>query len=182
LATLYKRGDVYYLNWREHGQQWRRSLGKITPAEAEKTRREKAAQLTLGIQPVGSSPTLADWIDEYCSWQLAERKSKKRKYDLKRIKTALGHHHIATLSPLLVEQYKIDRLAEAQPETVGKELRILKAAMNRAVALGVIEKNPIAGISAPRGIRAKAVQFYSKKQLAKLYRADRSSLARCFLE
>lgn len=177
MATLYQRGDRYYLQWSEAGQQWRRSLGKIESRAAEKIRAEKEAQLTLGIQPVGRSPTLASWIDDYCDWQLAEHGTKKRKYELKHAREKLGHHHIATLPPLAVENYKMERLRVAKPETVGKEIRILKAALNRAVALHVIDKNPIATIKAPRGVTSRAVLFYTKKQLLELYKNSGSGLA-----
>jgi integrase len=175
LATLYQRGDCFYLNWRENDKQWRRSLGKIDARVAEKIRREKEAQLTLGIQPVAHSPTLAEWLDEYCDWQEAEKGTKKRRYELIHIRKALGHHHISSLPARLVEEHKMDRLKVAKPETVGKELRILKAAMNRAVALEVIERNPIAGIKPPRGAISRAVSYYTKQQLANLYKADKDT-------
>ena len=174
MATLYQRGTVYYLNWRENGKQWRRSLGAIEAREAEKIRREKEAQLTLGIQPVGYSPTLADWIDEYCEWQVVERGTKKRHYELKHVRAKLGHYHIASLPARLVEEYKIERLRIAKPETVGKEIRILKACLNRAVALGVTTKSTIAGVKAPRGVNSKAVAYYTKAKLKKLYKADKA--------
>lgn len=172
MATLYKRGDVYYLNWRENGQQWRRSLGKIEAGAAEKIRREKQAQLTLGIQPVGHSPTLAEWIDDYCDWQRIEKKTEKRKYELKHARAALGNYPIASIPPKLIEQHKKDRLLVAKPETVGKEIRILKAALNRAVELGVIKESPARKIKAPAGVQSKAVEYYPQKSLAKLYKAD----------
>lgn len=174
MATLYKRGDTYYLNWYDNNRQWRRSLGKIDLRAAEKIRREKEAQLTLGVQPVAASPTLAEWIDDYCAWQEAEKGSKKRRSELNYAKATLGHWPIASLPAMHVEDFKIARLRTAKPETVGKEIRILKAALNRAVALGVIEKSPIAGVTAPRGVTSKAVEFYTKKQLDDLYKADRS--------
>lgn len=172
MATLYQRGDNWYLNFRENGKQWRRSLGKIERRAAEKIKREKEAELTLGIRPVSYSPTLAEWIEDYVEWQAVEKGSKKRASELAHVKAKLGHHHIASLPARLVENFKIDRLRVAKPETVGKEIRILKAAMNRAVALGVIEKNPIAKISPPRGITSEAVEFYGEKELAALYKAD----------
>lgn len=173
MATLYTRGDIYYLNWRENGKQFRRSLGKIEGRAAEKIRREKAAELTLGIAPAATSPTLAEWIEDYVEWQTVEKGSRKRASELAHVKAKLGHHHIASLPARLVETFKIDRLRVAKPETVGKEIRILKAAMNRAVALGVIDVNPIARISPPRGILSQAVEFYSEQQLGALYKADK---------
>jgi integrase len=172
VATLYKRGDRYYLNWRAGSKQFRRSLGKIDERAAEKLRREKEAELTLGIAPRQESPTLADYLDDYCSALEAEGKSKKRRSELRHACRALGHHHIATLPPRLVEEFKVARLRVAKPETVGKEIRLLKAAMNRAVALEIIERNPIAKLKPPRGVTSKAVEFFTKEQLAKLYSAD----------
>jgi integrase len=174
VATLYQRGDCWYLNWREAGRQVRISLGKIDARAAEKVRREKEAQLTLGIEAPPDVPSLAEWIDDYCEWQEEEHGTKKRKYELKHARAALGHLSIATLPPQMVEAHKMDRLRVAKPETVGKEIRILKAAMNRAVELKVIKENPIAKFKPPRGVTSKAVQFFTKKQLAALYKADRS--------
>lgn len=174
MATLYKRGECWYLNWRANGRQRRQSLGKIERHAAETLRREKEAQLTLGIQPAAPSPTLAEWIDDYCAALEAEGKSKKRRSELAHARRALGHLHIASLPARTVEDFKIARLRAAKPETVGKEIRLLKAAMNRAVALELIERSPIAKIKPPRGVTSRAVAFYSKKQLAALYAADRA--------
>jgi integrase len=116
---------------------------------------------------------LAEWLNDYCDALEAEGKSKKRRNELAHVRRALGHLHIASLPPRLVEEYKINRLRDAKPETVGKEIRLLKAAMNRAVALELIDRSPIAKIKPPRGVTSKAVAFYTKKQLAALYKADR---------
>lgn len=173
MATLYQRGDCWYLNWRENGKQWRRSLGKLDAKAAERIRREKEAQLTLGIEPVAECPTLSEWIEDYCEWQEAEKDlSKKRKSELRHVKAALGHYRLSSLPARLVEEHKVARLRVAKPETVGKEIRILKAVMNRAVALEVIERNPIAGIKAPRGAISRAVSYYTKDQLHSLYVID----------
>lgn len=174
MATLYLRGDCYYLNWRENGKQWRRSLGKIDAGAAEKQRRATEARLTLGLAPAPYSPTLAEWIDDYCEFQAAEHGTTKRKSELAHVRRALGHLPIASIPPRLVEEHKLTRLRSAKPETVGKEIRILKAALNRAVALEVIAKNPIATIKAPRGTMSKAVKFYTVRELAKLYGADKA--------
>jgi integrase len=174
VATLYLRGDCWYLNWRADGRQRRQSLGKIERQAAEAIRREKEAQLTLGIQPAPRSPTLAEWIDDYCTVLEAEGKSKKRRNELAHARRALGHLHIASLPALLVEDFKVARLRAAKPETVGKEIRMLKAALNKAVELDVIKANPIAKFKPPRGVMSQAVPYYTKKQLAAIYKADRA--------
>jgi integrase len=172
VATLYKRGDKYYLNWRTGGKQYRRSLGQVDERTAERFRREKEAELTLGITPRSATPTLAEYLDDYCTALEAEGKSKKRRSELQHARRSLGHAHIGSLPPRLVEDFKVTRLRSAKPETVGKEIRLLKAAMNRAVALELIDRNPIARIKAPRGVTSKAVAFFTKKQLAAIYKAD----------
>ncbi|WP_249352545.1 MULTISPECIES: tyrosine-type recombinase/integrase [unclassified Rudaea] len=172
MATLYQREGQWYLNWRENGERFRRSLGKIEASAAEKIKREKEAQLTLGIQPVGPSPTLADWIDEYCE---ASTSPKRRQSELKHARAALGRYHIASLPPREIDKFRLSRLKQVKPETVGKEIRILKAALKRAVKLEIIEKSPAQYIEAPRGTADKAVEFYTKAQLAKIYKADKAT-------
>lgn len=175
MATLFQRGDIWYLNWRAGGKQFRRSLGKIEKRAAEKVRSEKEAQLTLGIAPENPSFSVAEVIDDYCDWQFNERGTKKRRYELKHARRALGHHYADSMPPRAIEEHKLDRLKVAKPETVGKEIRILKAALQRALDLEMIKRNPAAKVKAPRGVTSKAVPYFTKAQLEKLYKADKES-------
>lgn len=175
-VRLYWRGDSAYLDWVEGGQRFRRSLGELAPSEAEKTRTAKEAELTHGVRILPRLPTVRDFLDTYWDWYAAEHPTTHRRArgECSRFTAAFGHRPIDTLQPLEIEQYKARRLTKdkAAPETVGKEIRLLKAAFRRGMKWRTIDVNPLADVSAPRGVRDVAVKFYSRADMRKLYRAN----------
>lgn len=78
MATLYKRGDRYYLNWRDGGVQIRRSIGAIDRKAAEALRAEKEAELAGLITPT-RGVTVAQLLDAYEAWQAADKPGSVRK-------------------------------------------------------------------------------------------------------
>lgn len=184
MATIYWRpggkvhraGAAAYLNWRENGQQFRRSLGKIAPREAERIRAAKEAELTHGVRILARLPLVRIYLEWYLDWYEGEHPTtaKKARSELKRFIEKFGHRPIDTVRPAEVEAYKTERLTKhrAAPETVGKEIRRLKAAFRRGVDWEEIDVNPLAKVSAPRGVRSVAVSFYSSEAMQKLYEAN----------
>ncbi|MDO8595785.1 MAG: tyrosine-type recombinase/integrase, partial [Sulfuricaulis sp.] len=73
--------------------------------------------------------------------------------------------------PAEVEQFKTERRFLAKASTVGKELRVLQAILNRAVALKVITDNPISIVRAPKLLDSKPHRFYEAAELVQLYAA-----------
>lgn len=176
MASIYWRGQCAYLNWRENGRQIRLSLGAIDAREAEKIRSAKEAELTHGVRILPRLPTVRAYLEWYLDWYEAEHPTTagKARSEMKRFLARFGHRPIDTLRPTEVEGYKSDRLRtdKASPETVGKELRRLKAAFTRGIAWGEIDVNPMASVKAPRGVRSVAVKFYTAAQMRKLYAAN----------
>lgn len=72
MATLYKRGPCYYLNWREAGVQYRRSLGKVDRATAEALQAEKAAELHGLLTPTRGI-TVDAVLAGYLTWYATAR-------------------------------------------------------------------------------------------------------------
>ncbi len=176
MATIYWRSGRAYLNWRENGRQVRNSLGAIEPREAEKIRAAKEAELTHGVRILARLPTVRAYLEWYLDWYEAEHPTtaSKAKSEVKKFIAKFGHRPIDTIKPTEVEGYKADRLRKdkAAPETVGKELRRLKAAFNRGVEWEELDVNPLATVKAPRGVRSVAVRFYSASDMRKLYEAS----------
>lgn len=175
MATIYWRGKTAYLNWSEGGRQVRLSLGAIEPREAEKIRSAKEAELTHGVKILARLPLVRDYLEWYLDWYAAEHPTtiSKAKSEMKRFIEKFGHRQIDTIRPLEIEKYKADRLTrdQAAAETVGKEMRRLKAAFKRGVGWKELDVNPMDGIKAPRGVRSVAVRFYDREAMRKLYRA-----------
>lgn len=180
MATLYKRGESWYLSWSENGRHWRRSLGKIAPAAAEKIRSAKEAELTHGVRILPRLPTLAAWMEWYAEWYAAEHPTtiKRLRSEIKPILAAFGNRPIDTIKTAEIEHWKTQRLKVAAPETVGKEIRRFKAAMKRGIKWGEIDKDPFEHVSAPRGARSVAVKFYTVTDIAKLSETPNGALWR----
>jgi len=175
LATVYWRGTRAYLNWRENGRQVRLSLGAIEPREAERIRSAKEAELTHGVRILARLPTVKAYLAWYMEWYDAEHPTTggKARSEVKRFVARFGHRPIDTLRATEIEGYKRDRLVtdRAAPETVGKELRRLKAAFRRGVEWGELDVDPTEKVKAPRGVRSVAVRFYAAEDMAALYAA-----------
>ncbi len=182
MATIYWRpggkkhqpGATAYLNWREHEQQFRRSLGKLTPAAAEKIRSAKAAELEHGVRILPRGPLARDFFDWYKEWYASEHPTTAKRLisELKPFLEEFGDKSVDAISPKAIESWKIARLKTHAPETVGKEIRRLKAAFARGIAWKEIDTNPTEHVSAPRGVLDVAVSFYTTAQIAKLYKAN----------
>ncbi|MCA3000273.1 MAG: tyrosine-type recombinase/integrase [Rhodocyclaceae bacterium] len=78
---------------------------------------------------------------------------------------------IDCITQIDVERYKHARThADAAPGTVTKELRTLKAILNRAHQLGMIAINPAALVRAPKSLNhRKGFAFFSTADLACIY-------------
>lgn len=172
-GTVHQPGATAYLNWREHDQQFRRSIGKLTPAAAEKIRSAKAAELEHGVRILPRGPLAKDYFEWYIEWYEAEHQTtaKRLKSELKSFLGKFGDRQIDAITAREIETWKVERLKTHAPETVGKELRRVKAALARGMAWKEIDSNPVEHVSAPRGVRDAAVDFYTADQIAKLYKA-----------
>jgi len=76
------------------------------------------------------------------------------------------------ITPQLAEQYKFDRQKSAAPATVGKEIRTLKAILNKAIEWGRIRVNPIHYVSEPKQLNSRPERFYSAEELQLIYLAS----------
>lgn len=172
-GTVHQPGATAYLNWREHDRQWRRSLGKIEPHAAEKIRSAKAAELEHGVRILPRGPLANDYFAWYVEWYEAEHPTtaKRLKSELKPFLAKFGDKQIDSITAREIENWKVARLKTHAPETVGKELRRVKAALARGMAWKEIDSNPVEHVSAPRGVLDAAVDFYTADQIAKLYKA-----------
>lgn len=180
MATLYQRGQSWYLSWAENGKQWRRSLGPIEARAAEEIRSAKEAELRHGVRIIPRLPTLQAFMDGYSDWYEAGHPTTARTfgYEVRSILARFGHRNIDAIRPAEIEAWKADRLREAAPETVGKELRRFKAAIRRGVEWGEIDANPFENVSAPRGARSVAVRFYTLAEVGRLAQTRRGALWR----
>lgn len=70
MATIYRRGAAWYLNWTENGRRQRKSLGKITQSAAEA--QLLALERRLANTQSAAGPPLATWAEQYAEWHVTE--------------------------------------------------------------------------------------------------------------
>jgi integrase len=179
MATIYKRGTRWYLNYSEQGRQHRQSLGEITRQEAEQElkhfhRRQGGKQ----NRSFRGTVKLGVFAVKYLRWHRTEYpNSHKRINDLyyQWLDPVFGDRYLVEITPGVVEEYKVGRIElEAAPETVSKEIRTLKAMMNKAVQWGELDANQIRYVKPPRNLDASPPKGYTEQELARLKAASSS--------
>lgn len=174
-VRLYWRGTKAYIDWVEDGERFRRSIGQLSAREAEGVRSAKEAELTHGVRILARLPEVRNYLEWYLDWYAAEHPTtiSKARSEMKRFIERFGHRPIDSIRAVEVEQYKRSRLLDdkAAKETVGKEIRRLKAAFNRGMEWKELDVNPMAAVKAPRGVRSVAVKF-DRAAMRRLYRAN----------
>ena len=178
MATLYQRGQSWYLSWAEGGEQFRRSLGPITPREAERLRSAKAAELTHGVRIIPRLPTVQQFMDAYEPIYEAKNPTTIRGWrnEIKPFLRTFGHRPIDSIRPVEVETWIAERLKTRARETVGKEIRRFKAAFRWGVRQREIDQNPVEVATVPRGTRSVAVAYFTAKQVAELRKTPHGPL------
>ncbi len=170
-----KSGEVTktaYLNWREGGQQCRKSLGQIDTNEAEDYRLAKELELRTGARVFSYAPLFGEVIDEYLTWRKSEFPDSQIRVDQivrQHLKAAFQYVALDALTPRQVEQFKADRLAIVSEATVAKEVQTLKAMLNKAVEWQLIKFSPIQTVSPPKIRTSRPVHWYSMEQLQTIY-------------
>lgn len=171
----YKDGKSWYLDKTENGVRDRKSIGKVTEAEAEAQRVALERRL-LGVIPA-AGPSFSDWVEEYATWHSEEYPSSYARVEgiiRCHLDPYFGTLATGMISPREVEAYKKARKEFVKPSTVTKELRTLQAILNKAVEWDVIPRNPIKNkVRPPKNLNSKPPRFYTRKELAAIFTAPK---------
>jgi len=168
MATIYQRGRIWWLN--DAGR--RSSLHTASEAEAQ-------AALVTSIHVLtgtAAGPLFSLWAVEYCQWHSQEYPDSYFRTE-QAIRSHLmpffGGLPIGSITRQHLEIYKHMRLAAgAAPATVIKEMRVLQASINKAVAWEVIPRNRAAGVDPPRNLNSRPPRWYTRSELSAIYNAD----------
>lgn len=177
MATLYKRGPSYYLNWREDGQQFRRSLGAIDRKAAEAIRAEKAAELAGVIVP-RSGRTVGAILNGYLQWSKLARASSYRGTEaaLRPLVTLFADHPAEGVDAERIERWAAT--SASAPATVAKSIKMARAAYRRAIRLQQVSSNPFQRVEIPKIVTSRAPPYYSREDLAELFKTTRGPVWR----
>lgn len=174
MATIYERNGRWYLNWREDGTQYRRSLGPIERRQAEGLRAEKEAELR-GLITVTRGVTVAEVLTEYMEWYAEARPGTHRQATsgLRRFREEFDRFGAEDLNPALVESWAAKQARKGQAE---KALKLARAAFNRALKHRRIARSPMLGVAIPKPVTSRAPPYYTPAQMRTLAKAPHGPL------
>lgn len=172
MATIYSRGNRWYLNWSEHGRQYRKSLGKITEHEADLRRKAKEVELGTGKRIFVASAAFETHLERYLTWHYSEFPDSHF-----RVRQIADQHFadfrgyaLSQIDAPMIERWKATRMGSVSRESVAKELRTLKAVLRRAVKWGELDKSPAEEVEAPKNLASEPIVWYTRAELGRLYK------------
>ena len=176
MASLYRRGDTWYINYTVNGKRYRittgttsRKLARVALSDLEVklfTRKVSPAD-PLGPLPIQevfdrhlrrlSSTVVPDYLS-HVKWHLAKWLNY---FSLRQVLLA------SEITSACVDEFLTSELEGKSVKTKKEYLTSLKAALNRAVKAGLLEDNPIRNLQAPGKIVRK-VRFLTEDEVALL--------------
>lgn len=182
MATYYQRAGTWYLQWSAGGKRFKEKLGRGLHERDVKIRLEaKRLELLTGQRILPSGLLLRTFSKDYLDWYASQFPSSLERTQQiveQHLLPVFGLYPVDQIPPMTVERYKQDRLKHAKAATVAKELRTLKAVINRALSWGLIDRNPIARVSPPQSYDSKPAHFYSTEELLLLFAGHKGPIWR----
>lgn len=174
MASLFKRGDIYWLQWYEDNLRKRRSLHTSDKEKAEITKTAKELQLKTGVNVLKrlTSSSFSVFAEQYVDWHKYEYPDSHQRVAQiieDHLTPVFGTMELKDITPQLVENYKHERRKVAAVATVNKELRTLNAVIHRAVAWGKLSGNPIKSVKAIRDNESAPHNYFTVDQLEDIY-------------
>jgi len=176
VASIYKRGRVWYVSYYVNGKRIRKRIG-TSKKLAELFQKEievKIAKGELGWEEI-KDPTFNEFKDNY----LAYLKANTRPTTYTRYKEAIEHFleflkrngsiswRLSQISFQFIERYKQERIRYVKPLTVNLELKVLKALFNYAIKCRCASKNPLNEVPFCK-VSQKRPRFLTKEQIRRL--------------
>jgi len=154
LLRIQPTGTASYYCQYERGKRIKLGLASVLiPDQARDRAIEILAETTKGNDPMAAKKKAkaGDFLSflntVYGPWALTEQKDGKSTVTrLKAVFPEFMGLKLQDINTWQVEKWRSNKLKAAKPATVNRDIDPLRACLNKAVAWGLIDKNPMAGI------------------------------------
>lgn len=157
------------------GRQLQRSFTGKTQKEVAEKLRAATASIDTGTYTEPSRLTVGQWLDTWAADYLGGVKPATRTIygnNIKNhIKPALGAVRLSALQPHMVQRF-VNGLDSLSAASVRLAYKVLHQALEKAVGLGYLAKNPASGCELPR-LEQKEIHPLDDQQAAALLKAAR---------
>jgi integrase len=180
VATAYEYHGAWFIQWTENGQRKKEWIGRshiVTEREAKLRAKAKEVELSTGKILFSGVPTLSEFKTEYLNWYEKEYPSSYFRVEQiieQHLEPEFGILPMDYVKGKPIEDYKHKRKeAGAKTATIVKELRTLKAMLNRAWYWDILPNLPIKRIEEPKELDSKPPRFFTKKELGQIYEVSK---------
>jgi len=181
VATLRKKGNIYFVDYRVNGRRIRKAVGRSKKIAdlACKDLEVKLAKNELGF--LKADQPFAKLVEEYrayCKTNLAPSTQRRYQAILDNFTRFLKQTHyelekISQFKPKVFEDFKQFRRGEnAESRTINHEIITIKMMFRLAVQWGYIDQNPVIGVSSLRIPQKNAPRFLTEEECKKLLEAS----------
>ena len=155
-----------------------KSVKNVTKKEAEQVMRKMIDEIEKGYYVENSKITITEWVNTWMETYIKPNvspttESRYRGMINRYIINVIGHVQVQHLNTLAVQKWvnglKISPSSgkELSASTIKHVYHVLKGAMDKAVLVGIIARNPCQGIMLPKGQKKDAV-IYTEPQIREL--------------
>lgn len=170
---IYKRGKIWWFKKVYQGNKVEESLGTPNKALAERIYAKKLTEIIEGTYfDIPQEITMNELIEKYInetSCLLRATTHERHKQMAKQLKKFMGNQLLINVTPSFLSTYKSKRLKEVAPQTVKKELALLRRVFNVAIdEWEYCDKNPVPKVMKSLPGDNKRVRFLSPEEFQKL--------------
>ncbi|MCP4583772.1 MAG: tyrosine-type recombinase/integrase [candidate division Zixibacteria bacterium] len=183
MATLFRKDDFWWINYRFNGERFRFSTGTRSRKLAEIKLNDLKVKLfkgEVGVKPIADKkieiPELFRRYKEYLNSISNTDKSSDyaRLRNLQEFMARKGVRYPDSINPEIINIFTTSVLAGMKPKTIRNYIALLKTILNKAVEWELIEKNPIARVKLPKNV--KTFHFFEKQEVEKMIAAAEEPL------
>lgn len=184
MATLFRKRNIWYVNYTTNGRRFRVSTGTSNKKLAQVKLDDLKVKIfrgDMGIPPArtsgASTSKFFGRFIEYCKNNYSHQTLES---DLPRLRILQeffareGIKDIRSITPGVYEKFESVVLRGRKPKTRRNYLALLKTMLNYAVEWGISESNPIAKVKPPKII--KTFRFFSEREIARLIKVSDETL------
>ncbi len=152
MATLYKRGETYHIQFYKDGKQVRKSLKTTSLNVARQIQKEIEKKLALGTYDVSETRdcSVEEFRKKYFAWAQEHKRPNTiavEKLFFDQFVKFAGIRHLGEAKRDDVERFKLKRKKDGLSlYSVNDALRHLQAIYNYAIKWGLTERNPFKGV------------------------------------
>lgn len=175
---LFRRKSVWYIDFTFEGKRIRQAVGtsKKEAQQALDVIKGKILSGKFDVQDTIPSITFEDLAKLYIPYAQANKKSWKRDItSLKNLLPVFGEQRLKDISPLDIEQYKLQRRKEITPAGVNRELALKKYMFSLAIKWKKVNRNPVKEVKLFKE-KNQRLRFLSQEEIQKLIECSQPQL------